>query len=148
MSYSVNGVHLSGFISSMDELDERAEGKERISFNIAVKKPYKAREGEEDAYFPRLQAWGPRAVSIAKYVGVGCKVTVDGHLVTGKYEKDGKMTYVTYVKVDDINYDTFKDPKPGEPQKEEPAAQEEKSQMTEAELEKAAERLTDDDLPF
>lgn len=148
MGYSVNGVHLSGYISSMDELDDKTAGKERISFNIAVKKPYKVKEGDPDAYFPRLQAWGARAVSIAKYVGVGCKVSVDGHLVTGQYEKDGKMTYVTYVKVDDINYDTFKDPKPDAAEQKAPAAQGEKSSMTEEELQEAAESLTDDDLPF
>lgn len=148
MSYSTNGVHLSGYISSMDDLEDKVEGKEHISFNIAVKKPYKAREGEADAYFPRLQAWGARAVSIAKYVGVGCKVSVDGHIVTSQYEKDGRTVYVTYVKVDDINYDSFKDPKPDAQQKEEPEKPAEKPAMSTGELQQAAESLTDDDLPF
>lgn len=152
-----NMVILHGKIAS-EVILSGAEGKERTSFTLAVKKPYKVKEGEKDADFIRIQAWGKTAKSITSYVGKGCDVLIQGSIVTGSYQDaDGKTVYTTDVKVDDIKFITFKEPKEGQadapaaqpsPQNQAQSAKPQPEQMSTSQLQAAADALSDEDIPF
>lgn len=70
-----------------------------------------------------------------KYFTKGVFVTVDGHIATGSYEKDGKKIYTTDLIVDNANPFLAKNPHKGE----KASAQPETSEQVE---------VSDEDVPF
>ena len=74
------------------------------NFGIAVNRRFK-KDGQPEADFPRLVAFGKNAENIAKFFKKGSEIVVTGHLQTGSYEdKDGKKVYTTDIIVDQWSF--------------------------------------------
>ena len=80
----------------------------KAQFTVAVDRP--VRQGEEKkADFIQVTVWGKQAENCDKYVGKGCKVTVQGRLQTGQYQdKDGKTVYTQDVVAEKVEFDEFR----------------------------------------
>lgn len=59
-----------------------------VSFRIAVSRTFK-REGKPDSDFFRVTAFGKTAEFVHSYLKKGNKISVQGRIELGSYEKDG-----------------------------------------------------------
>ena len=74
------------------------------NFSIAVDRKYK-QEGQQDADFPRVIAWGKTAEFIEKYSRQGMKIVIEGRIQTGKYtNKEGQTVYTTDVVAESVEF--------------------------------------------
>ena len=74
------------------------------NFSIAVDRKYK-QEGQQDADFPRVIAWGKSAEFIEKYFRQGMKIVIEGRIQTGKYtNKEGQTVYTTDVVAESVEF--------------------------------------------
>lgn len=80
------------------------------SFSLAVGRNFK-REGQPDADFINIVAWGKTGEFCSKYFVKGQQVAVCGRLATRNYDdKDGKKVYVTEVIAEEVHFaDSKKD---------------------------------------
>lgn len=74
------------------------------NFTLAINREVKNKEGNYDADFISCVAYGNLADLVSKYLDKGSKVSVEGHIQTGSYEKDGKKTNTTDIVVEKIQF--------------------------------------------
>jgi single-strand DNA-binding protein len=73
-------------------------------FSVAVDRKFK-RDGEPEADFPNIVAFGKTAEFIEKYFSKGMKIGIVGRLQTGKYQnKDGQTVYTTDVVAEEVEF--------------------------------------------
>ena len=73
-------------------------------FSVAVDRRYK-REGEQNADFPSVVAWGKTAEFVQKYFCKGKPIGITGRLQTGSYtNKEGIKVYTTEVVADKVEF--------------------------------------------
>ena len=97
-----NVVALVGRLTKDPEI--RMAGETKVSsFTLAVNRPFKNDDGEQQADFIQCQAWKNQADFMEKYVVKGQLVAVQGSIRTRNYDKDGQTIYVTEVNVDQIH---------------------------------------------
>jgi len=103
----MNAVNLVGRISQDLELRYTKNHNAFVNFNLAVKRPYKE-DGEQDADFFRITAWGKLAENLVQYMNKGGMIAVTGYLKTSSYEdKNGTKHYAVDVIADKIEYLIF-----------------------------------------
>ena len=105
----MNKCIFSGRLTS--DVDLREAGTTMMAkFRVAVKRQYK-REGEPDADFINMIAFGKTAENISKFFGKGSMILVDTRMQTGSYEKkDGTKVYTTDFIVNSFDFlDSKKD---------------------------------------
>lgn len=74
------------------------------SFSVAVDRRYK-QEGQPDADFPRVIAWGKTAEFIEKYFHKGMKIAIEGRIQTGSYQnQNGQTIYTTDVIAEAVEF--------------------------------------------
>lgn len=74
------------------------------SFSIAVDRRYK-QEGQPEADFPRIIAWGKTAEFIEKYFHKGMKIAIEGRIQTGSYQNNqGQTIYTTDVLAEAVEF--------------------------------------------
>ena len=73
-------------------------------FTIAINRETKNKDGNYDADYINCVSFGERAKSLSEYLKKGTKVSVEGHIQTGSYEKDGKKVYTTDIVVEKIRF--------------------------------------------
>lgn len=75
------------------------------SFTLAVDRPGKDKNGNKQADFPRVTAFGKTAETIEKYVKKGTAIAVEGRIQTGSYDdKNGNKVYTTDVIADRVEF--------------------------------------------
>lgn len=90
----MNQVALVGNLTRDVELRKTQSGKSVVSFTIAVQKKF----NREEADFVNCVAWEHTADFIAKYLGKGSKVSVEGSVQSRSYEdSNGKKVFVQEV---------------------------------------------------
>ena len=73
-------------------------------FAVAVDRRFK-RDGDADADFPNVVAFGKTAEFIEKYFKKGMRIGIVGRIQTGKYEdKDGKTVYTTDIVAEEVEF--------------------------------------------
>lgn len=105
----MNKCIFSGRLTS--DVDLREAGTTMMAkFRVAVKRQYK-REGEPDADFINMIAFGKTAENISKFFSKGSMILVDTRMQTGSYEKkDGTKVYTTDFIVNSFDFlDSKKD---------------------------------------
>ena len=98
------------------------------SYRLAVERRGKKVEGQQNADFISIKAFGKGGECAEKYLHKGMKVAVSGHIQTGSYTKqDGSKVYTTDVIADEQEFceskaanDTAQNYTQKEPQKETP----------------------------
>ena len=98
------------------------------SYRLAVERRGKKVEGQQNADFISIKAFGKGGEFAEKYLHKGMKVAVSGHIQTGSYTRqDGQKVYTTDVIADEQEFceskaanDTVQNYTPKETQKEKP----------------------------
>ena len=98
------------------------------SYRIAVERRGKKVEGQQNADFISIKAFGKGGEFAEKYLHKGMKVAVSGHIQTGSYtNRDGQKVYTTDVIADEQEFcenkaanDVAQNTAPKETQKEKP----------------------------
>lgn len=99
----VNRVVLTGRLTRDPEKRVIPSGNSVVEFSIAVDKQFK-REGEPDAFFFRVKAWGKTADFVSNYLTKGRLVAVDGRLEQRKYQaSDGQNREIIEVVAENVS---------------------------------------------
>lgn len=81
-------------------------------FTLAIDRG-KDKNGEDmGADFPRVTVFGKQAENCERFLGKGCRVSVQGRIQTGSYEKDGQKVFTTDVIASRVEFIDFKDKTP------------------------------------
>lgn len=101
----INTVALTGRLTRDPELRYTGNGNAVVSFNLAVNRKFKNKQGEQEADFIMCQAWRATAEVIANNLNKGSLIGVEGRIQTRNYQdNDGKTVYVTEVVVDTVTF--------------------------------------------
>ena len=111
----LNNVTLMGRLTADAELKSTTSGKYVTSFSIAVDRDF-TQNGERQADFINIVAWGKTAEFITKYFSKGDMIAVRGSIQTRQYEKDGNKRTATEVLVDKASFCGGKTEKKEEPE--------------------------------
>lgn len=91
----MNRVVLTGRMTADPELRQTNSGKDVVSFSIAVRRRSKPRDGEPDADFLRVTAWGASAKYVHSYLGKGRLIACDGRLETRRWQDQNGLSRET-----------------------------------------------------
>lgn len=96
----MNTATISGRLTA-DPVVKHGLGEKGISvahYTVAVHRPYKSKDGEQDADFVRVTAFRAGAMWVENWLSKGSCVEVTGRLQTGRYaDQDGRMVYTTEI---------------------------------------------------
>ena len=95
---NMNLVILQGRLTRENELKHTKGGTAVVKNSIAVDR--KMKKGETD--FVNIDAFGKTAEFLATYTEKGNRITIEGRIETGSYEKEGKKVYTTSVIVNNV----------------------------------------------
>lgn len=94
----INNVSLTGRITKDLEKHETGKGTSVVNFSLAVDRRRKNANGDREADFISIQAWGLTADLLCKYCGKGSLIGIEGRIQTRNYENNqGQRVYVTEV---------------------------------------------------
>ena len=92
-----NGI---GRLTEDVDLRYSKSGTAVAKFSIAINRPFKNQNGEQEVDFVNCVAFGKRAETIAQYVRKGHRIGITGSIMTGSYENNqGQKVYTTNVNV-------------------------------------------------
>jgi single-strand DNA-binding protein len=101
----MNRVILVGRLTKDIELRYTPAGVAVASFTLAVNRPFKNAQGENEADFINCVVWRKPAENAANFLKKGSLAGVDGRVQTRSYEgQDGKRVYVTEVMAESIQF--------------------------------------------
>ena len=100
----MNKVMLVGRLTKDPEV--RGDGDKKFAkFSVAVNRPFKNKDGEQEADFPNCTAFGKTAEFVGNYFKKGSAIGVVGRLQTGSYvNKEGNTVYTTDVMVEHVEF--------------------------------------------
>ena len=104
----MNRIIIKGNICNDLELKESGETK-ILSFNVAVQRKFKNKNGEYETDFFRVSAFNQQATFISNYFRKGNQILVEGRLQNRTYEKDGETRYATDIIAEQIEFCGKKD---------------------------------------
>lgn len=136
-----------GRLGKDPELRTTQSGKSVTSFSLAVQRPRKNQNGEYEADWIDVQAWGTTAEFICKYFQQGQLMAVSGRIQTRVYtDRDGKARKGVEIVAQDVSFcESRKKEEPKDPVKQpsaEPVESYEQAMLPPDDF------LGDDDLPF
>lgn len=100
----MNKVILVGRLTRDPEVRYTQGGTCCARFSIAVDRRFKS-EGQPDADFPSIVAWGKTGEFIEKYFHKGNRIGIEGRIQTGNYtNKDGQKVYTTDVVAEAVEF--------------------------------------------
>ena len=101
----MNKVFLVGRLTRDPELRYGANNNAVMRSAIAVDRAFANQNGEREADFINITAFGNRAETMKKYLTKGSQIAVSGRIQTGSYDdKDGKRVYTTDVIIDEFQF--------------------------------------------
>lgn len=109
---------LVGRLTKDVDLRYTQSGKAVANFTLAVDRPFRNQQGEQEADFINCVTWGKQAENLAQYMKKGSRVGVDGRIQSRTYENDqGATVFVTEVVADSVQFlESKKNHKPKEEQ--------------------------------
>lgn len=101
----MNKIIAIGRLTKDPELKTSTTGTSVLSFNVAVNRNFKNKEGKYDADFLPCVAYRNTADFISKYFKKGSLICVDGRVQTRTYDaQDGTKRYVTEIVVENAEF--------------------------------------------
>lgn len=101
----INNVTLTGRITKDLEKHETGKGTSVVNFSLAVDRRRKNANGDREADFISIQAWGMTADLLCKYCGKGSLIGIEGRIQTRNYENNqGQRVYVTEVVAENVTF--------------------------------------------
>ena len=100
----INNVVLVGRTTKDIELKENKNGNLYVQFTLAVNRPFKDGNGEQQADFIQCVAWNKTAETLSKYVSKGTLIGIEGRLQVRSYEEAGIRKYISEVIVNRFTF--------------------------------------------
>jgi single-strand DNA-binding protein len=101
---SLNRVTAVGRLVRDPEMRTTTTGKSVVSFTIAVQKRIKPTNGDPDADFFRVTAWGQTAEFVNSYLTKGRLISIDGRLESRKFtDSAGNSREVVEIVADNVS---------------------------------------------
>jgi len=101
----LNRVVLAGRLTRDPELRYTPNGIPVANFTVAINRPYRNQQGEQEADFVNCVTWRKQAENLANYMRKGSLVGVDGRIQTRSYEnQEGRRVFVTEVLAEHITF--------------------------------------------
>ena len=101
----INSVSLTGRITKDLEKHQTNKGTSVVNFSLAVDRRRKNANGDREADFISIQAWGLTADLLCKYCGKGSLIGIEGRIQTRNYENNqGQRVYVTEVVAENVTF--------------------------------------------
>lgn len=101
----INNVTLTGRITKDLEKHQTNKGTSVVNFTLAVDRRRKNANGDREADFISIQAWGLTADLLSKYCSKGSLIGIEGRIQTRNYENNqGQRVYVTEVVAENITF--------------------------------------------
>lgn len=143
----LNTAAIVGRLGKDPELRTTQSGKSVTSFSLAVQRPRKNQNGEYEADWIDVQAWGTTADFICKYFQQGQLMAVSGRIQVRTYkDRDGNSRKAVEIVAQDVSFcESRKREESKEPVKQpsaEPVESYEQAMLPPDDF------LGDDDLPF
>ena len=99
----INNAVLIGRVTKDIELKQTQANKSVTQFVLAVNRQFKNANGEHEADFINIVAWGKTAELLAQYAHKGSQIGVVGRIQTRNYEnQQGQRVYITEVIADNF----------------------------------------------
>ncbi|EAC8001216.1 single-stranded DNA-binding protein [Listeria monocytogenes] len=101
----MNRVVLVGRLTKNPELRYTATGVAVATFTLAVNRPFKNTQGEQEADFIQCVVWRKPAENVANFLKKGSMAGVDGRIQTRNYDDNyGKRIYITEVVAESVQF--------------------------------------------
>lgn len=100
----INQVVLVGRTTKDIQLAYTTNNKAYAKFTLAVNRPFKDGQGNQQADFIRIVVWNKKAENAAKFVKKGDLIGVTGRIETGSYDDNGITRYTTDVLASSITF--------------------------------------------
>ena len=101
----MNKVFLVGRLTRDPDLRYGASNNAVMRTSLAVDRQFTNQNGEREADFINIVAFGNRAETMKKYLTKGSQIAVSGRIQTGSYDgQDGKGIYTTDVVIDEFQF--------------------------------------------
>lgn len=112
----LNVVAIVGRLARDPEMRQTTTGKNVASFRIACDRGRKDANGQSQADWFDVVAWGRTAEFVCKYFQKGSLIVIDGRLQSRKYQdKDGNNRTAIEIVANNINFAGPKNQNGGEP---------------------------------
>ena len=144
----INNTVLVGRVTKDIELKQTQGNKVVTQFVLAVNRQFKNANGERDADFINIVAWGKTAELLAQYAHKGSQIGVVGRIQTRNYEnQQGQRVYITEIIAENFQMLESRNQQQGQQQAQQQATQQQAKQPDPF-AGGAPTSLNDDDLPF
>ncbi|EDO0523357.1 TPA: single-stranded DNA-binding protein [Listeria monocytogenes] len=101
----MNRVVLVGRLTKDPDLRYTPAGVAVATFTLAVNRPFKNTQGEQETDFIQCVVWRKPAENAANFLKKGSMAGVDGRIQTRNYEdNDGKRVFVTEVVAESVQF--------------------------------------------
>lgn len=100
----LNRIVLIGRLVADPELRYTTNGVSVTTFRIAVDRPYKKQNGEQETDFIDVVCWRKLAEIVVNNLTKGRLVAVDGRLQIRRYEWEGQKRYAAEVQAEDVRF--------------------------------------------
>lgn len=101
----MNRAVIVGRLTRDPDLRYTSNGHAVANFTVAVNRPFRNEQGEQEADFINCVAWRKQAENLANYMRKGSRVGVDGRIQTRSYDNDqGQKVFVTEVLAESITF--------------------------------------------
>lgn len=99
----MNKVILIGRLTRDPEI--RTGNTTVASFSVAVNRRFKNKDGQYEADFPSIKAFGKTAEFVEKWFKKGSQIGIVGRIQTGSYtNRDGQKVYTTDVICEEVEF--------------------------------------------
>jgi single-strand DNA-binding protein len=100
----LNRVIIVGRLTKDPELRYTSSGVAVATFTLAVNRPFKNQNREQEADFINCVVWRKPAETVANYLKKGSLAGVDGRLQTRSYEGQNGRVFVTEVIAESVSF--------------------------------------------
>lgn len=101
----INAVVLVGRLTKDPELKYSQSGIASCRFTLAVNRPFKNKEGNNEADFVNCVTWRKQAENMANFLRKGSLTGIEGRIQTSNFEgKDGNRVFMTEVVADSVQF--------------------------------------------
>ncbi|GKV70251.1 single-stranded DNA-binding protein 1 [Sporosarcina sp. NCCP-2716] len=101
----LNRIILVGRLTKDPELKYTQSGIAVCRFTLAVNRPFKNGQGDQEADFINCVAWRKQAENTANFLRKGSLAGIDGRIQTSNFEgQDGKRVFLTEVVTDSVQF--------------------------------------------
>lgn len=101
----MNAIHLIGRLTKDPELKYFEDGTASTTFQLAVRRNYKDKEGNYKSDFIPIQVLGKKAIPAANYLRKGNRCAVDGRLQIDSWkDENGNWKNIAKVMADNVEF--------------------------------------------